>query len=151
MFFPPLDSSAIWGLTVILTQLKADPLYFQDEDCPYPSELVALFVTKVEAEVPLPVATDKWSQLEQESRTLYDALILEGATLTDRDSAEKMAYFRTATSLLEKMVGIQERAVNIKQIHQFHSAVLEVIEHVLDPGQRTTVMAGLKASIAPDV
>jgi hypothetical protein len=92
----------------------------------------------------------KWGRLEKESNKLFTMLTEFSNKLDSRDNTETMAYFRTATSLLDKIVGIQERTANLKQISRFHDTVLIVLEDVLDASQRTQVMEQLKKSINPE-
>lgn len=61
-----------------------------------------------------------------------------------QDNAERMSYFRVATSLLEKLIGMRERANNVKRVSQFYSTVLGVMEEVLEPEQITEVRNRLK-------
>jgi hypothetical protein len=58
-----------------------------------------------------------------------------------------MTYFRTATSLLEKIVGINERAVGLKHIHDFQQGVLAIFDDELKADQRTRVMERLRSLI----
>lgn len=150
-FHPPLPDRATWALDIILRNLEQDPDYLLDS--PYTQEEIDVLerfagrAVAVEEEAP---AEGKWARLEHESNKLFKSLTGFSANLNERDNAEQMAYFRTATSLLDKIVGIQERAANLKQINLFHDTVLTVMEDVLDAGQRTEVMDRLKKAINPE-
>lgn len=152
-FFPPLPENAVFALDLILKRLAEDPEFLDDEDCPYTSEekdFLSKFVAEIseveEAEAEL---GNKWDRLERESNSLFKNLTETGATLQIKDHTEKMAYFRTATSLLDKIVSIQERTANLRQIHKFHETVLNIMEDTLDAEQRTAVMERLQQSITP--
>lgn len=152
-FHPPLPEGATWALDIILRNLEQDPDYLLDS--PYTQEeldVLERFAGRAEAveedEAP---AEGKWARLEHESNKLFKMLTDFSSKLDSKDNAETMAYFRTATSLLDKIVGIQERAANLKQINLFHETVLTVMEDVLDAGQRTEVMSRLKTAIKPEV
>lgn len=155
--FPPaLPPGTAKKLAVILQCMEADPDFL--ELCPYPAddvEVLRQFTGAAAAgedfvEEDIPEETNKWGRLERESNKLFKMLTDFSSKLDSKDNAETMAYFRTATSLLDKIVGIQERAANLKQINLFHETVLTVMEDVLDAGQRTEVMSRLKASIKPE-
>lgn len=154
-FYPPLPDRAVWTVDIILQNIQQDPEYL--DYSPYTSEEITALrkwssETTVELEeVEEVVGDDKWARLERESNSLFTALTAAGKDLQSADQAQKMAYFRTATSLLDKIVGIQERTANLKQIHKFHNTVLSVMEDVLEPGQRTAVLDRLKESINADV
>lgn len=155
-FYPPLPTDAIWALDVILQNTKEDPLYLADEDCPY-SPADVLVLTRLAGAQPVELDDDdaeetgtKWERLQRESDKLFKGLTKAGTLLEHKDNSEKMAYFRTATQLLDKIVSIQERAANLQKIHAFHDLVLTIMEDVLDAGQRTDVMARLRTNINPE-
>lgn len=153
IFFPPLPENAVFALDVILKRLAEDPYLLEEPDCPYTAEEKA-FLSKFVAEVSAIEEADeetgnKWDRLERESNALFKALTETGQALDMKDHTEKMAYFRTATSLLDKIVSIQERTANLRSIHKFHEMVLAIMEDTLDAGQRTTVMDRLQQSITP--
>jgi hypothetical protein len=151
---PELPPGAAFNLDPIIQRMVEDPTFLSH--CPYSEEDKAVLrklesqIEQIEEEAELG-PDDKWSRLEKESNALFKSLTEMGTTLTSRDNTEQMAYFRTATSLLDKIVGIQERTANLKQISRFHDTVLMVMEDVLDAGQRTKVLDQLRKSINPEV
>jgi hypothetical protein len=90
----------------------------------------------------------KWDALYRESVSLY--VQLKNAKPSAGDASESMAYFRTVTGLMDKLVGHQERCLGIKQVHQFHQVVMEIMDAVLSEDQRNTVMGKLKNAINND-
>jgi hypothetical protein len=142
--FPDLNTE----FDVALHLLEQDPGFLTDPEAPYSDatrKALASFVKKPVVEALEP--RDKWEKLEVETTALYDELKESKDKLTTEDHAERMSYFRTATSLLDKLVGLQERAVGLKAIGTFHQTVLDIMEDVLDPGQRTEVMQRLEKII----
>lgn len=85
----------------------------------------------------------KWDRLEEHTQNLMQDLREAGESISSRDNAEKMAYFRTATSLLEKMVGLQERVLNLKRLSRFQQEVLRVMEAEMDGDARIRVREAL--------
>lgn len=142
--FPDLNTE----LPLALELFRADRRDLDDDEAPYSME-TKLALLKLLAPVDEVVETprDKWEKLERETQRLYDELKDSKDNLSIEDHAERMSYFRTATSLLDKLVGLQERAVGLKAIGQFHQTVLDIMEDVLDPGQRTEVMQRLEKVI----
>ena len=152
--YPKLPEGAAFSLSIILRLMAADPEFLTHS--PYSLEEVEMLEAFASAaataeEVEAVEPRNKWELLEQESDLLFKGLTEAGKNMHSKADNEKMAYFRTATSLLEKIVGIQERAANLRQIHAFHQTVMEIMESVLEPGQRTEVSARLRAAIAPEV
>lgn len=161
-YFPPIDAKSVWGIGIVLRSLEEDPTFLDDEDCPY--ELATREFLLTLSDKPAETAParpedepdydpfegrSKWEVLEQESKKLFGQLMLEGNNLDTGDKAERMSYFRTATSLLDKIVAIEERANNLKQISSFYSTVLAVMEEVLEAEQRTKVLDRLRAATKP--
>lgn len=146
--FPDLNHE----LGLVLQLLEQDKGLLSDPDCPYSADTKAVLVKfgGPEAEV-VEAPADKWAKLERETQRLYDELKDSKDNLSIEDHAERMSYFRTATSLLDKLVGLQERAVGLKAIGTFHQTVLDIMEDVLDPGQRTEVMERLQKVIKGEV
>lgn len=151
-YYPDLGDEALFALDIIARNIKTDPEYLLD--APYPDAVLEIFgqmPAGSEATETLDLENeDKWDRLQRESDNLFRGLTDAGKQLDVRDNAEKMAYFRTATSLLDKIVGIQERILNLRAVSRFHSTVMAIMEDVLDPGQRTDVMERLQKAINPD-
>lgn len=146
--FPDLNHE----LGLLLQLLKQEPGLLGDPDCPYSADTIsALTVMRGPEPEVAEAPADKWAKLERETQGLYDDLKESKDNLNTEDHAERMSYFRTATSLLDKLVGLQERAVGLKAIGTFHQTVLDIMEDVLDPGQRTDVMQRLEKVIKGEV
>lgn len=159
-FYPPLDEATVKSIEIV-RQLHAEhPSYWLES--PYSGAIEALLkrwfeavqapapAAETPAESPAPAPEDgtaRWEFLYNESKTLYTKLKNESTDFTKMDGTEKAAYFRVATSLLDKLITYQERTLNLKQIHDFQMTVLEVMEEVLTPGQRTEVMEKLQTAI----
>lgn len=141
-YFPEIPPDAWWGLEIILRNTVEDPGYLQDEGCPYPSWFreMSQVVAPVEGDLDLGDDIDLEAESARLFRELRDAK--EGFGVTDH--AEKMAYFRTSTTLLDKLIAMNERARNVKQVSRFYRAVLDVMEEVLDGDQREQVRGRLK-------
>jgi hypothetical protein len=146
--FPDLNAE----LGLALQLLEQDPAFFEDPDAPYSPETRATLKKMVkEADGPVEAPRDKWDRLERETQALFDELKDSKDNLSIEDHAERMSYFRTATSLMDKLVGLQERAVGLRAIGLFHQTVLDIMEDILDAGQRTEVMNRLQKIIRGDV
>lgn len=158
MNYPQIDPKMLVPLRIIAAELAENPGYLDDESCPYDPDLkdfLSVFGPQNIKNTPqtgpkssfLGSRGDKWAAMEGEAAALYQELKDFGENLSVDDVAERMSYFRTSTSLLEKIISINERAMGLKQIHEFQQTVLDVIENVLTTDQRTKVMGLLKASI----
>lgn len=135
-FYPELDP---WPLQVIAQQLEENPLYLEDPECPYPEEVKSLF--QIRGKVSEDLAD---IDLEHETLALYQDIKTSRDNFQDDDHAERNSYFRVATSLLEKLLNMRERANNIRQVSRFYEAVLQALERYLEPDQITEFRDTLK-------
>jgi hypothetical protein len=152
--YPEIDGRSLTPLHRIKASLVADPAYLTSPECPYPPELAQFLaflggntVETKKISVFSGVNGDKWAILEAEAAELYQDLKDFSLEIGKGDVSERMSYFRTATSLLEKIVSINERAVGLKSINDFHQTVLSVFDSELDGDQRTRIMQRLRSSI----
>lgn len=154
-FYPPCpnEGDVTFLLETVIRHLQEDDHYLDDIECPYGPELRMLLqsiapkvvdpndmVGRAEVLEDADPDEDRWAFLDREVQELYQSLKTQSNNLTNSTSAEKMSYFRTATSLLEKLVSLQERTVGLKRIAEFHDTVMTIMDDVLTPDQRTTVM-----------
>ena len=61
-----------------------------------------------------------------------------------------MAFFRTATNLLEKIVAINERAIGLRQLADFQATIIEVLDHEVPAGDRTRIIELLRSKIGTE-
>lgn len=141
MKYPDINEAEFWKLQILRQHLEDDPEYFDHPDCPY-SETVKEFFLKQDQESASGEVS--LSSLEQETITLFRELKEFGDMLNVEDVAERMSYYRTRTSLLDKILTIQKGFADVKAVHEFQNRVLSVVEEVLTPDQRTAVMERLK-------
>lgn len=156
-YYPALDIQTIKNLDLVRQLASDHPSYWLES--PYSGEVELMckkwFAPSKRAEVPFESEADldidmdsnaRFEMLYRESAILYKNLKAAGEGMTE--ISEKNAYYRTATSLLEKLIALQERALGIKQIHEFQTSVLDILENVLTPTQRNEVMDQLRNSIS---
>ena len=147
---PPRMLALLW---VIKGELESDPNYLTAPECPYGPELVDLLSglapqKVVQAPVVAPPKADKadkWDTLEEETADLFKELKNYVVKLNEEDTAEHMAYFRTATALTEKLISLRERAYGTRQVQEFIRSVLGVFDEELAPDVRTRVMDRLRS------
>lgn len=155
-YYPEINSSYMTPLEVIAEQMDLYPEYLGPK-CPYSKEMKAL-LSRLKAsssagagETPFfGRSGDKWQALLDEILNLYQELNDFGANLSTEDTAETMSYLRTKTSLIQKIVEMSERALGLKRLSEFQNTMMDIMENVLDPDQRTQVMDKLRASIGED-
>jgi|SRR5687768_579397 len=154
-FYPELDEATIKNLEIVRRLALQHPSYFLEG--PYSADterrITEWFLTTKRAIAETKTETgaeddkrDPWDMLYSESKTLFQQL--KGVKFTPEETSEQMSYFRTATSLLEKLVSLQERSLGLKEIGDFQRTIMTIMETVLTPTQRTEVMERLKVSFS---
>jgi hypothetical protein len=154
-YFPPIPSDLHLALGMICDHLEEDPQALLDEDCTYSHENCAALMRLRGEVVTRPLlaqpddgtyaATDMIENvgsldLEAQFNTMLKELQSTGSHLGDSTSSEKIQYFKAATQLLAKLLEMKERAGGLRRIGLFYTAVMDVMETVLTPDQRTAVM-----------
>lgn len=139
-YYPSLNADAVAAIKLIARQVAEDPAYLLVGECPYDDDLRRILQpssaksggTRRTGGAVQPVV-----DLETEAVSLYKDLKSASTQLGDADSAERMSYFRTATSLLERLITMQERAGNLKRRSQFEETVLSVLDEMVPADKRT--------------
>lgn len=159
-YYPEIEPGALLPVSLLFQNLLNDPLWLERPACPYETEVKEairdLWImvrqrpsTNVASATSAAISDgeSQWSDVAVELRTLFNDLKTFSASGVDIDSGasgldpkEQMAYFRTATSLLDKIVSLGERANNIKAVSEFQSSVIKCFDEVLSPEQRTRMM-----------
>lgn len=152
--YPRITEDMLMPFQVVMRHLKADPKYLDHSDCPYPAKIKQFLVKKavdlaeIDEKSSIFEGNDsKFDVIEAESAALYQKLKTFGSNLDETDVSEQAQYFRVASTLLEKIVSINERASALRNLQQFQSAVLTIVEDTLDPTQRTAVMDRLRSML----
>jgi len=61
------------------------------------------------------------------------------------EPAEKNTFFRLSVNLLEKFLELKERAAKVEQVIDFQNCMLEIMDNIMRPEQRTEVMDRLRS------
>jgi hypothetical protein len=158
--FPDFTDHSEWTVKLIFKLALEDETYLTDKTCPYSTGFKTIIASAVKGlstnaevkqpEVPVgPITEDMIdSNLDVDLYQVFSDLKTYGKTISQSDQTERMAYFRTATSLLERLVTARERALGIKQIRDFQDTVLTIMEETMNPDQRTRVMDRLRSTLA---
>lgn len=149
IFHPVLDDNVFWALDVIREQLSVDPGYLDLDECTYPERFKEIFRKRKDEdgdgeEVIITSLSMDDIDLVEETKLLFTELKDAAERFSDTDHSERMSYFRTSTSLLDKLIAMKERALNVRQVSRFYSTVLAVMEEILEPEQVTQVRERLK-------
>lgn len=141
--YPTVTDSSLVPFRALELQMKQYPDLLTREDCPYPPS-VKTFLAKVlnpQGVRELPVESGNTSMsdedLESEIVLLYRDLQKASSQITGIDPKDKAAFLKTTSDLLTKMVALRERQMNVRQMGKFQKTVVELLEGVMTPAQRT--------------
>lgn len=153
-FYPKIEVETLRSLRTVRLMLIENPSYFLES--PYGGEVENFFkefFPSATKEIILP-PTDASHLTKAPDR--YDVLIektagyiidLEQVKNKTTDSGEAIQFYKAITGLMEKLIGLQERLLGMKQVSDFHRAVIDVMNDVLSADQRTQVMEKLDNAI----
>ena len=148
------DEDHLPTLMVVLNSIREYPDYL-GKKCPYSAGMQAELMSvmrnpsttqdSVSAEPYLGHYTDKWTAVERERTSLYDTLRQLLEEYTDEDTSERLQTVKTMATVLDKLTEVGERSKWMRKLAEYDRAVLEVMENVLTPDQRTDVMTRLRS------
>ncbi len=135
-YYPPIDPVTLKNLLVIKRLAEEKPEYLQES--PYPQDIFLLLKPAVHT----PQTQEENIDVVQELQTTYTQLKNFKQDSTEPSAA--MSYFRTAASLLEKLLENIERGKNAKQVSDFYRKVMELLDDLATPAQRTSFQEALQ-------
>jgi hypothetical protein len=140
--YPRLDDATLIPFRAIEALLKQTPDLLQRDDCPYSASVREFLVTRLgKGEFKKIDYSD--DDLETEIADLYTELKRAGLSVTMSDPKDKIAMLKTASELLTKLVSLKERIQNVRQMGQFQRTVVELMERILTPAQRSNFVDSL--------
>lgn len=149
-FYPNIRPETIMSLNAVVGMMEKEPGYLDSPECPYSDDIKKFFRQKIEysgsgkREVPdLFGETDDLDAVAGQIKAIINDLEEFGRKLDISDSTDKMGYFRTKTALIEKLVNMQERVYNIKEVQEFRNTILAFMNEVLTKDQVTAFMQRL--------
>lgn len=146
-FYPQIDGPTVKNLIIMRQLVGEHPSYFLESSYPMQVEadIQTLFKQTRREVVVAPTAENVEDiDVEAELKSLYTGLKNAKPNMDDSD---QMSYYRTSTALLEKLLGLQEKARNIKAMSDHHRTVLNFMEEVCSPTQVEEFMKRLKESL----
>jgi hypothetical protein len=145
--YPNITELSLTPFRAIEIQLKGTPDLLDRPDCPYPPLVKAMLRRLVGGETGVDTGSDtevnrklvdaSESALDLEIADLYATVKRDSANYTGSDMKDKMAFMKISGDLLTKIISIQEKRFNIKNMAQMQRTVVEALEEYLTPAQRT--------------
>lgn len=140
MTYPLINANTLTmtGLRAIRLLLEKDPAYLDHEACPYPPDMRSFLkeLLKPPPTVRTMVRYDD-DDIFTEVCDMYDQVRDSIATLGAVDAKERSQILKNGTDLLTKLVTLREKQSGIRDQARFVKSVIELLEAVLTPAQRT--------------
>lgn len=163
--YPDLPPKLLRDIDLIRRFHKEHADYFTCHRNPYPGEVERFFRSWFDKPLDAALAGEAGAGSDgYESSTIRDLMgkqrlealhletiglyaSLKSAKPSAGDSSEAMAYYRTITNLMDKLLSYQERALGMKKIGEFHQVVLDILDDVVTEDQRDEVLRRLKETL----
>ena len=165
-YYPPIDEATIRMLPVLAKQIQAEGSVNYLQGSPYKPEICEILRQHLLEKNgpggaagpanPLAGSGDSEEDLayverllasggvERELASLYGKLSRFGDGLTAEDTSEMASFFRVSTSLMTKIVELQEKASGISQFIAFKNRVMGLLSDVMSVDQRNIFMEALE-------
>lgn len=141
-YYPTLTPEVERFLKVVPKLLATNTDYLYHEACPYPDVVLIERAFNVATEggtsnefFDSEQFKDREIDLEEEAQSMYWEIKQFKTNLDKSDVSEKVQLFRLATTLLEKLLVIKEKATGITQFVAFQQIILDTMERYLTPVQ----------------
>lgn len=126
--YPIFTPAAERALIDLVEKIAKWEDFLTHKECPYPTRVKNALETLISGQ------TGEVS-IAEESKALYRSIKTTLNTADKMETSEKVQIFRTATSLLEKLLVMQEKAVAVEQYAKFKGLVIQTLDRYLSPLQ----------------
>ena len=147
LFYPALTLEQIQAVTQVLQLMEENGSYLDSAACPYPVKIKnALWRLKQADELSKnePVVNVEEFDHLHELVTLYQSMKGSGVGL---DPDARMGYYKTATSLLDKILDLIKISEAIKERRDFEGTILKFLSEVCNEKQREEFMQKVEAHL----
>jgi hypothetical protein len=148
LFYPTLTDASLLPVKAVLAQAKHHDGYLDRDECPYPGSVKDL-LRQVLAPAKVVVDEVDFDEAKPEAMRLQILRLMRELRdmrdqLGSKDHSEKLAYLKLYPVLIEKLIGLEERATNLKTMSEFQSTILQFLDEICDKDQRTELMKRLR-------
>lgn len=144
VFYPRIDTALLTPFRALKGLMLSDPEYLSRPECPYTLD-VREFITELfsTGSVGPSVALETPEDLERELAVSYDQLRRMGEKIDVIDAKDRIQWAKAQMGLLERIIALRERVLNMRMISEFQRGVIALLDEVLEPAQRTAFVERL--------
>ena len=140
-FYPKLDESSFFQFKVVVENMLKDEDYLKADECPYPPAMKDFFMSLRPPEVSdVFSGDDDVLVIEEQIQKIINDLESMSPAIAKSDPGEKMNYFKIKAALYDKLISMQEKTMNLKEINEFRNIILEFMHESLTKDQITALM-----------
>lgn len=161
--YPEISHETLITIRMLRSKFLEDRDFVRHKECPYSANIKELldniFRTAEKDETNRESSyssifnqySDKYEAIEREVLKLYNQIgTFEVNNAKPNDVTEMIHIFKMRAQLLEKMINTMEKATTLHQRHQFEQTMLQIMDQILDPDQRTRVMDLLRVTFSTE-
>lgn len=164
--YPPLRLASLNALADLKNQMRANPEFLSDPDCPYDNEtkeLLGELLTRetveviVEKEIRVEAAAGRGRPSKDIKLSAEDMDTVKQGILTTLgeldemagaqglETSEKIQIAKTRTALMDQLLKMQERHSSIQKMGQFVEDIIRILDDISDEAQREQMLKRLES------
>ncbi|AKU43533.1 hypothetical protein CPT_Seuss7 [Caulobacter phage Seuss] len=153
-FYPPLTDVQLTPFRALVAQFEKFPDILDRPECPYDHGVKVmirrlLMADKVNGgsrdEIEIDGLVDASADaIDREIAALLLQVKRDSSVYAGSDPKDKMAFMKGSHDLLSKLVDLQTKRFNVRNMAKMQRLVIEHLEEFLTPAQRTTLITKLK-------
>lgn len=160
--YPPITEHNLTALAAIKQMAFHNPGWLDAPGCPYPLNLKLKLKELLEIDSPTIVRTSSAAEqrvveeldtlgndelIERQLRKGLLTLMTVSETMKKDDHKALIDVAKKASDILESFIELRERKLNLDQVQRFMDIVVNIIDQVMLPDQRTLIMERLEGFI----
>lgn len=147
-FYPTISPEMLVPFRAVRGLIHANPEYLNSPDCPYNDETKAFLAVNfggaaVAVDQDL-VTLESPEDLERELVSIYSDIKRLDKNIQNIDAKDKVAWAKAVVSILERVLQLRERNLNMKMTVEFQKTIIQIMDEVCDPAQRSEITARLQ-------
>lgn len=161
--YPTLRVQVLQGLVDLKEHFEADPSVLRQGDCPYDPDTIAaltrILSPKIIREVvevaPAPEQEKMRGKLSGEEQELIETTISDllkqlntlGEGETGLDTQTKIQIIKAKATLIDQLLKMHERIMNVKRTAAFHGVVLSILDDYISESDRQLILRRVEAYV----
>lgn len=143
-FYPAITAESLIPIKAVRGLLAQDPDYLNE--APYDAQtkqfLAELCGAKVSSAPAVTLETPE--DLERELVALFNDLKTLQKDIQNVDARDKVQWAKAIVSILDRLIELRERNLNLKMLAEFQRTVITIMDEVLEPHQKTEISQRLQ-------